>query len=598
MAIVPLKKIGLFGTIAEKATVLAGLQSLGCVHLVNLTPGTGEGRPLPGFSAETHDALKYLHTCPIQSPLVADAQEFDFPAVMDEALQIRQREQKLNDEGDFLVKAIDTVKVWGDFDLPSEGELPGLQLWFYVVPHYRREVVERSELVWQAVGRDDRFEYIVVVHPDKPENMPVSPRTMDPRSLSLLTHRHSEVEQELDSLHQRRIAITQWYGLMVETMLAADDQATLRHATEQTFDESRIFAVGGWAPVTAVRRLESFAKRNHLALRVQEPGPDDTPPTLLKNPSLLASGEQTLTFYMTPGYRTWDPSVIVLFSFATFFAMILADAGYALILAVALGLMWSRLGRARNANRVRNLFLILVIASLAYGVIVGSYFGTSPPERSVLASLQVLDMKDQGAMMKLSIVVGGLHLILANLAIAWRYWRAPRAFASLGWVAIILGGLIAGFEAFGENLPGVLLPIDVVLLAGGAMAVVIFSSNRPLSGTIGGLVRRLLEGVISLAGISKAFGDVLSYLRLFALGLASSQLAVMFNEIAGTTSRLRGVGFLLALLILVFGHSLNLLLAVIGGVVHGLRLNCIEFLGWGLPEEGYSFQAFCRKASQ
>ena len=130
------------------------------------------------------------------------------------------------------------------------------------------------------------------------------------------------------------------------------------------------------------------------------------------------------------------------------------------------------------------------------------------------------------------------------------------------------------------------------------MAVVIFSSNRPLSGTIGGLVRRLLEGVISLAGISKAFGDVLSYLRLFALGLASSQLAVMFNEIAGTTSRLRGVGFLLALLILVFGHSLNLLLAVIGGVVHGLRLNCIEFLGWGLPEEGYSFQAFCRKASQ
>ncbi len=347
-----------------------------------------------------------------------------------------------------------------------------------------------------------------------------------------------------------------------------------------------------------MRRLESFAKRNHLALRVQEPGPDDTPPTLLKNPSLLASGEQTLTFYMTPGYRTWDPSVIVLFSFAAFFAMILADAGYALILAVALGLMWARLGRARNTRRVRDLFLILVIASLAYGVIVGSYFGTSPPERSVLASLQVLDMKDQGAMMKLSIVVGGLHLILANLAIAWRYWRAPRAFASLGWVAVILGGLIAGFEAFGENLPGVWLPIDIVLLTGGAMAIVVFSSNRPLSGRIGGLVRRFLEGVISLAGISKAFGDVLSYLRLFALGLASSQLAVMFNEIAGTTSRLRGVGFLLALLILVFGHSLNLLLAVIGGVVHGLRLNCIEFLGWGLPEEGYAFQAFCRKASQ
>ena len=103
---------------------------------------------------------------------------------------------------------------------------------------------------------------------------------------------------------------------------------------------------------------------------------------------------------------------------------------------------------------------------------------------------------------------------------------------------------------------------------------------------------------MSLTGISKAFGDVLSYLRLFALGLASSQLAATFNEIAGSIAKSRGIGLLAAILILVVGHGLNFVLAVIGGVVHGLRLNCIEFFNWSLPEEGYPFQAFDKKASQ
>ena len=132
----------------------------------------------------------------------------------------------------------------------------------------------------------------------------------------------------------------------------------------------------------------------------------------------------------------------------------------------------------------------------------------------------------------------------------------------------------------------------------GVVAILFFSSKRPLSfSRISDLGRRLLDGLLDLTGISKAFGDILSYLRLFALGLASSQLAVTFNDLAGSTARSRGIGLLVAVLILVLGHSLNFILAVAGGVVHGLRLNCIEFFSWSLSEEGYPFQAFCKKAS-
>ncbi len=284
-------------------------------------------------------------------------------------------------------------------------------------------------------------------------------------------------------------------------------------------------------------------------------------------------------------------------STTVFFAMILSDAGYAMLLGAILILLWRKLSHTRENIRLRNLFLALVIASLLYGIMVGGYFGASPAEGSVLSSLKMLDMKNQGGMMRLSMIVGVFHLLLANLVTAWRFRRSTRFLAPLGWVAMILGGLMFGFKLAGSPPLIRLLPVDIALLAGGARAVLLFSGDRPFSMDIRDLGSRLLDGITGLTGISKAFGDVLSYLRLFALGLASSQLALTFNDIAGTTARIGRRGIAAAILILVVGHGLNFTLAVIGGVVHGLRLNCIEFFSWSLSEEGYPFEAFTKKAS-
>jgi V/A-type H+-transporting ATPase subunit I len=92
------------------------------------------------------------------------------------------------------------------------------------------------------------------------------------------------------------------------------------------------------------------------------------------------------------------------------------------------------------------------------------------------------------------------------------------------------------------------------------------------------------------------FGDVLSYLRLFALGLSSAQLASTFNELGGAAWNRAGFGVLMAILIIVVGHTMNLLLSLMSAVVHGLRLNVMEFFNWSLPDEGYLFTAFAKKA--
>ncbi len=94
------------------------------------------------------------------------------------------------------------------------------------------------------------------------------------------------------------------------------------------------------------------------------------------------------------------------------------------------------------------------------------------------------------------------------------------------------------------------------------------------------------------------FGDALSYLRLFALGLASAKLSETFNELGASAWDNAGFGVIAAIGIVILGHTLNLLLSIMSGVVHGLRLNCIEFYKWSLPEEGYSFKAFAKKAKQ
>ncbi len=107
---------------------------------------------------------------------------------------------------------------------------------------------------------------------------------------------------------------------------------------------------------------------------------------------------------------------------------------------------------------------------------------------------------------------------------------------------------------------------------------------------------RLVDGLLALTGITKLFGDVLSYLRLFALGLASASLAMTFNKLAvDVAAALPAIGLLFKVLILLVGHLLNFGLTVISGVIHGLRLNLIEFYNWSLADEGYAFQPFAKQ---
>ena len=150
--------------------------------------------------------------------------------------------------------------------------------------------------------------------------------------------------------------------------------------------------------------------------------------------------------------------------------------------------------------------------------------------------------------------------------------------------------------AFVDSQQSTLPQLGWLLLVSGLVGVFLFSSERPIDKRPGDYLWRLLDGLKALTGVMGMFGDVLSYMRLFALGLASSSLAVTFNQLAvDVREALPGMGLLLSILVLLLGHLINLALGIVSGFVHGLRLNFIEFFSWGISEEGYPFRAFAKK---
>jgi V/A-type H+/Na+-transporting ATPase subunit I len=587
-----MKNVTLVGPARDRASVLEALQMVGVMHVVPSRPESSSS-PLPpaypaAYSKDATDALRYLLDSPLKRNPLTDRRGLDLETVVREALALRSRQRDVEDRIDELKERIEEVEPWGDFHLPPPDELDRRRLWFYVVPLYRFRQWDGGSLVFQLVHRDHRNAYVVVVSRDEPPagSVPAPRSHVGARPLSELRVELERAIGEMEDVRAERWALTRHIGLMVVSLAEAEDREALRRAASGVLDAGELFAVRGWVPERDVATVARLAREKRCALAIEDPRPGDSPPVLLENAPGVEAGQDLVAFYQLPGYEDWDPSPVVYYSFSIFFAMILGDAGYAAIILIATLLFWKKLSPTPTARRSRRLLLTIGILSVAYGVVLGSYFGASPPPGSILARVKLLEINDYSAMMRLAVGIGVVHLILANLVAAWNQRRSSTALSRLGWAVAIAGGF-AGFLGHRE----VAVPCAVV----GATAVLLFTSARPLASPLD-LVKRLVDGLLGLTNVSKAFGDVLSYLRLFALGLASASLAVTFNQLAADVIGANfGAALLLGLLILVVGHGVNFLLGIIGGVIHGLRLNLIEMYSWSIFGEGKKFEALRKR---
>jgi len=587
VSIVPLVHVTVCGLLEEKDATLRDLQELGIAHLLGAAAADEARSEGPATASSAREALHYLLGAANRWHQVHDPQGFDARAVEERALAIRRQTRALEDERLRLERRIRDLEPWGDFALLDPATIEH-RLWFYIVPHRLLPAVP-ADLVWQAVYRDEQACYVVVIAADEPVGMPVPRIHTGSRRLYDLRRRLEDLQVEIDELQAERDREARWCDLLAASLDHLQDEAEFLRARRMTADDAPLFVLHAWVPEPALADLRRLGMRHAVAVLARHPAADDDPPTQLANRGLDAAGQDLLTFFLTPHYSAWDPSRSVFWFFCAFFALMLSDAGYASLLAVALGLGWRRLGRSEVGQRMRGLALVAVLLAMAWGVAVGSYFGVAAPADSVPGRLVVFDTSDLDAWLKLAVLAGVLQIAFANLALAGNAssWRAR--IVPLGWLGVLVGGCIAWLTHDSATMPAA-APGGSVLAVAGLSAVALFAGRRR------GLRNRALDGLLALTRVVGLFSDVLSYLRLFALALAGAALARAFNDLGNSFELpVRGLGELVALLIIVSGHALNLGLCVASAIVHSLRLNLIEYLHWSLEDEGHPFTPFLRK---
>jgi V/A-type H+-transporting ATPase subunit I len=577
MSIARVDRLILIAAADERRAVLGALQDAGFVHIDGLVEAARRAARTGEAGGErARPALRYLASAPrVRTQAQADPQ-FDVSAFVEAVLANQDARRAARDARDAVAHRIDQVAPWGDFNLPGAPEDIGGRLWFYILPARALAALRGLTTPWSVVHQADGKAYIAVVSDEEPpaDAFPAPRMHVGDRPLRALVAERDRLDLLLDDLDLQREGLTRRMGLLAQNLALAEDRGLLAIAEDLAQSHGEIVVLSGWVAHDRAAEAAALAEAMGVAAIIAPPAKSDTPPTLLRPPSAFAAGADLTRLYQLPGARDWDPSTVVFFSFAVFFALILSDAGYGLMLLAAGLLVWPRLGSAAGRGW-RALWLTAAGLSVAWGAAVGSWFGAAPPGPA--AALHVIDMSDYDAMMRLCVAIGAGHVAAANLGAAWAARGTWGALFGVGWALATLSGLAAFlFE-----------PMRAPAIAAGGIAAVLIAIGS------GGV----FSALAALANVTKAFADVLSYLRLFALGLASASLAVAFNDLAAQAREgLGSFGVLAQAITLLVGHSLNFVLSIAGGVVHGLRLNLIEFLSWGLKEEGRAFTPFARRA--
>ncbi|MGF1679911.1 V-type ATP synthase subunit I [Photobacterium minamisatsumaniensis] len=599
MSIKRLKRLTLGGQASRREETLMALQALGCMHLIPLSEDNAQANRALAMQqpTEASEALAWLSRIERRRRSVTDKTLVDIDELVAQILQNKQAIRQQQDKRDMYKERMQLLRPWGEFTLPKLDSINGLRFWFYVIPLKQIDLLRDVNTPWQEIHRDQKSAFIVLVSENEPDesSMPVERSHVGHNSLSEVHELIEISEQHLEDLHAEREALTRWVYPLSQSLAASQDHAELLLASSGVQDEGDFFLVQGWMPADQEETVIELAEVYGSAVLFEEPKAEDEPPTLLENSDLTGGGSEAMSFFQTPNYRAWDPGNLVFYSFALFFAMIMNDVMYSAIFGLIILFFKDKLTTSNEGSRLMNLGLFMSGIGIVWGALSGSYFGVSPSDGSFLGFFNIIDMNNYTAMMKLSVFIGVMHLVIANVMTAYINRPYKRALAPLGWAALMFGGMLVWYGMTGTVWAWFGKYFGGLLMLGGAGMVCVYSSEREVNSKKD-LLLRIIDGAKAIYNITSAFGDILSYMRLFALGLSGASLAMTFNSLAGQVVEAQPVsGVLFGGLILLLGHVLNFALCIMSGVVHGMRLNVIEFVNWGLSDEGYPFKAFRKK---
>ncbi len=479
-----------------------------------------------------------------------------------------------------LVRKLEQVSVWGDYD---REKLAALGAKFYRVPKKQFAPRWEQQYALQKVAEQDGSIWFVIVgdSTDFPVKELPAPDKTEAEVRYDLERLDAKISSYRSGLEKRRAEIPALEAKIHS--LYADLTLYLAGITGKSAAENSLLVFEGFAPSEDDARLKAAFDQMDIYWEAEPAKAADNPPIKLKNNWFVRQFEPLTAMYGMPVYDEFDPTVFLSIFFLLFFSICMGDMGYGLLL-ILIGLALR--GKSGGLGKMWSLIVTLGVGTVVVGFFMGGLFGVSLPDQSWVPEWMKKCMitgdiqfggNSYSKQMALSLVIGVVHICLAMITKAvWAVKRAGfrHSLGTLGWTLLIVGGVIGiTFGAAGILPETVMKFVLIGIAAVSALGIFVFNrwGRNPLLNIGSGLwdTYSMASGLMS---------DVLSYVRLYALGLSGSMLGQTFNLLAemvkGSDPTWQWIPFVL---ILIVGHTLNLAMSCLGAFVHPLRLNFVEF---------------------
>ena len=486
--------------------------------------------------------------------------------------------EELEQDRKQLQKEAESIAHWGKYDREKLKAL-GLPVRFYCVQEKKFKEEWASECVLQETEREKGKVWFVVVGDSAIPDTPLPEPRHDAAEMErLLELKDKEIEVYRKELEDMKKDLP---GLKAEADgIASELNLYLAGESGEAAADNSLIVYEGFAPSTEDERLKEAFDKLDCIWFASIAKVEDNPPIKLKNNKFVKQFEPLTDMYGRPDYNEFDPTPFISVFFLLFFAMCMGDAGYGLILLIIGGILLRKLEKYKS---LAPLVTILGAGTFVVGIVMHTFFGVDisalPWIPSWLKSVMVTGtIAGFEAQMVLALIIGVVHLCLAMIVKTVYATRNKGFLGSLGiwgWSILIVGGVVVGALAIFSLLSSEVTKWLIIGL-GVVSALGIFLFNDIHRNPVKNIGSGLWETYNTVTGL---LGDVLSYLRLYALGLAGGMLGKAFNDIASMTLGDGGfsLGWIAFPVILIIGHALNFAMCCLGAFVHPLRLNFLEF---------------------
>jgi len=556
---------------------LDDLQKLGLVHLIKAKMAQSDSiKANRDLIDEYAEAMKFMTKLAPQDATVITTNLLP-KMLLRQVNDARTKKDSLLRKKESLSRQLSELIPWGHFDPSTIAKLKseGIDTAFYVCSRSQFKQDWKSKYPTTVIAEEAGLIYFVVLY--QSDTKPA----IDADAFMLPSYTLRDLEQEMKSLLEEIQSIDQYMLDYAKTTADIFGTEIKRLSSELEFEEAIITAdreaedhvivLSGWIPKEKESSLIQFLNEEQVIYFAFEPTENDDVPVLLKNSAFAKLYEPIAKLFMLPKYNDLDLTPFFAPFFMLFFGFCNADIGYGIILIIFAQLLKRKI-KDEGTKSYMNLITLFGISTIVMGWAMGSFFAFDLKENAIIGGS--IPIRDTNQIFNFALILGVIQILFGILVNAGKQMQQSGfryGLASIGTFLFLLSAVIMGSTVMGAN-PGVLALYAKYPMYLGLALVFLFNSPGK------NIIINILSGIWLMYNILTGFfGDLLSYIRLFALGVSSAILGIVVNAMAEQFSGIPVLGPVLFLVFMVFGHTLNLALGALSGFVHPLRLTFVEF---------------------